>query len=76
MIELSGEYHEDVNRLMAEVDSLTREAERQYTTIEAYRKNSERYEWLRDYHIGDDPESINLDSATKPGLDAAIDAAK
>ncbi|MFJ2446800.1 hypothetical protein [Pseudomonas sp. NPDC087626] len=36
------------DRLKAEVDSLTREADRQYTTIEAYRKGAERYQWLRD----------------------------
>lgn len=36
------------DKLKAEVDSLTREADRQYTTIEAYRKDAERYQWLRD----------------------------
>lgn len=39
--------HEN-ERLKAEVDSLTREADRQYTTIEAYRKDAERYRWLRE----------------------------
>ena len=34
------------HQLKAEVDSLTREADRQYTTIEAYRKDAERYRWL------------------------------
>ncbi|WP_445572104.1 hypothetical protein [Pseudomonas sp. E102] len=39
--------YEQVNaELKAEVDSLTREADRQYTTIEAYRKDAERYQWL------------------------------
>jgi hypothetical protein len=35
-----------VDQLKAEVDSLTREADRQYTTIEAYRKDAERFQWL------------------------------
>lgn len=34
-----------------------------------------RYRYLRDEHIGDDPESINLPPARKSGLDAAVDAA-
>ncbi|WP_434695188.1 hypothetical protein J3P89_18240 [Pseudomonas sp. Z1-14] len=39
--------YERVNaELKAEADSLTREADRQYTTIEAYRKDAERYQWL------------------------------
>jgi len=39
--------YEQVNaELKAEVDSLTREADRQYTTIEAYRHDAERYRWL------------------------------
>ena len=38
----------EIERLMAEVDSITREADRQYTTIEAYRKDAERYQWLRE----------------------------
>ena len=39
--------YERVNaELKAEVDSLIREADRQYTTIEAYRKDAERYQWL------------------------------
>ncbi|ALS63593.1 hypothetical protein [Pandoraea apista] len=33
------------------------------------------YRWLRDEHIGDAPESINLAPAKTPGLDAAIRAA-
>ena len=37
-----------VDQLRAEVDSLTREADRQYTTIEAYRRDAERYQWLRE----------------------------
>lgn len=39
------------------------------------RMDAQRYRWLRDTHIGDDPESINLEPANKPGLNAAIDAA-
>lgn len=42
---------------------------------DSMRKDAERYRWLRDYHIGDDPESINLDRAKRKGLSAAIDAA-
>ena len=37
--------------------------------------DAERYRYLRDHYIGDDPEAINLDAAKKPGLDAAVDAA-
>lgn len=39
------------------------------------RRDAWRYRWLRDHHIGDDPESINLECAGTPGLSAAIDAA-
>ena len=40
-------------------------------------RDAGRYRWLRDVHIGDDPESINLKSDAKRfGLDAAIDAAQ
>jgi len=45
------------------------------TMLEAAQKDQARYQWLRDEHIGDDPESINLDRAKARGLDAAIDAA-
>jgi hypothetical protein len=40
--------------LKAEVDSLTREADRQYTTIESYRSDAERLRWLRrhEFDIG------------------------
>lgn len=41
---LSVEIERD--HLKAEVDSLTREADRQYTTIEAYRHDAERFRWL------------------------------
>lgn len=34
-----------------------------------------RYRYLRDEHIGDDPESINLPPGKKRGLDSAVDAA-
>lgn len=39
------------------------------------RMNSTRYLWLRDSHIGDDPESINLECGPNNGLNSAIDAA-
>lgn len=39
------------------------------------RMNSKRYLWLRDSHIGDDPESINLECGPNNGLNSAIDAA-
>jgi len=38
-------------------------------------RDAERYRWLRDEHIGNCPESINLSHGRKPGLDAAIDDA-
>ncbi len=38
-------------------------------------RDAERYRYLRDEHIGDDPESISLKPARMPGLDASIDAA-
>jgi hypothetical protein len=38
-------------------------------------KDAARYRWLRDQHIGDDPEGINIEPGKRPGLDAAIDAA-
>ncbi|MFJ2710885.1 hypothetical protein ACIOZM_08325 [Pseudomonas sp. NPDC087346] len=41
-----------IDQLSAEVDSLTREADRQSTIIEAYRKDAERYRWLRHGHSG------------------------
>lgn len=41
--------------------------------LEATQKDAERYAWLRDYHIGDQPDFINLSGG--PGLDAAIDSA-
>lgn len=43
--------------------------------IESLAADAERYRWLRDTHLGDDPESINLNPAKKRGLDQAIDAA-
>lgn len=39
------------------------------------RMNSKRYLWLRDSHIGDDPESINLECGPNKGINSAIDAA-
>ncbi|WP_454731449.1 MULTISPECIES: hypothetical protein [Cupriavidus] len=38
-------------------------------------RDAERYRWLRDVHIGDDPEAIELKPARHGGLDSAIDAA-
>ncbi len=76
---------QEINRLRAEVDSLTREADRQYTTIEAYRKNAERYEWIRSgasvilsKEVGFTAESGRKIYSTMPSqreLDSAIDAA-
>jgi hypothetical protein len=77
----------EIERLKAEVDSLTREADRQYTTIEAYRKDAERYRWLRDPdHCEDDfldgpADNIIVGSCGgedilwSDDLDRAIDAA-
>lgn len=39
-------------------------------------RDAARYRYLRDEHIGDDPEMINLPRGKRPGLDAAIDAAR
>ena len=36
-------------------------------------QDAERYRWLRDEHIGDDPGAISLRSGKTRGLDAAID---
>ncbi|MCT9017129.1 hypothetical protein N6G05_26620 [Cupriavidus gilardii] len=41
----------------------------------ALRTIAERYRFLRDEHIGDDPDMINLARGKRRGLDAAIDAA-
>lgn len=42
--------------------------------INRNKKNSKRYEWLRDYHLGNDPESINLETCQEcDTLDEAID---
>jgi len=38
-------------------------------------REAARYRYLRDEHIGDDPESINLTPGPKSGLDSAVDAA-
>ncbi|WP_411887405.1 hypothetical protein [Hydrocarboniphaga effusa] len=48
----------------------------QQAEIERLRKDAERYWYLRDVHIGNDPESINLAPANEKGLDAAIDRAR
>lgn len=44
------------------------------TLTDEVTKNAARYVWLRDVHIGNSPESINLNPAKNGGLDAAIDA--
>jgi multidrug resistance efflux pump len=52
----------------ASLDKSDREAD-------GLKKDAERYRWLRDNHIGDDPEAIELTPAAQYGLDAAIDDA-
>lgn len=42
---------------------------------EPLKENSDRYVYLRDVHIGDAPENINLAAGPLPGLGSAIDAA-
>ena len=38
--------------------------------------DAERYRWLRDYWLGNEPEAVNMERARgQRGLDAAIDAA-
>jgi chromosome segregation ATPase len=74
-----------VDQLKAEVDSLTREADRQYTTIEAYRKNAERFQWLLknssvilDNKAAYQAETGFIKFDTMPGrgeVESAIDAA-
>lgn len=43
------------------------------TRLRQAEKDAARYRWLRDYHIGDYPENINLDG--RGSLDDAIDEA-
>jgi hypothetical protein len=43
--------------------------------VDAVDADGARYRYLRDEHIGDDPESINLPPGKKRGLDSAVDAA-
>ena len=38
-------------------------------------RDAARYRYLRDHHIGNDPELINLEPVVPRGMDAAIDAA-
>ena len=74
-----------VDQLRAEVGSLTREADRQYTTIEAYRKDAERYQWLREgmgaaivmvpdnsVESGLSPSSVLLNEEVDEFVDAAM----
>ena len=67
------------DQFKADVDSLTREADRQYTTIEAYRKDGERYRWLREARSGyiEVVEWIGPHATGMTGedLDALLDAA-
>ena len=56
-------------------DLMAENADLRETPPAIQRANAERYCWLRDYHIGDDPDAINLKKAKRRGLDAAIDAA-
>ena len=41
--------------------------------FEELNRNSMRYVYLRDFHIGNSPEAINLDAKPGQGLDDAID---
>jgi len=43
------------------------------TRLRQTEKDASRYRWLRDYHIGNYPENINLDG--RGSLDDAIDEA-
>ena len=75
-LDLTGNYHLDVNKMLAEIERLQCElSHAKSSPLYSTRCDAERYRWLRDIHIGDDPESINLNSADKPGLSKAIDAA-
>ncbi|AMT88386.1 MULTISPECIES: hypothetical protein [Pseudomonas] len=78
---LSVEIERD--QLKAEVDSLTREADRQYTTIEAYRHDAERYRFLCE-KFGETKLPCALERILsgdlyvadgKPSIDLAIDTA-
>lgn len=69
-IESAADWMDDVHAMADMLRQLLAEND-------ALREDAERYRWLRDEHIGDDPESINLDRAPgQRGLDAAIDAAR
>lgn len=65
----------DRDRITAENESLRREADQLHHECARFRKNSDRYLWLRDIHIGDDPFSINLNRGSAPGLNSAVDSA-
>jgi len=73
----------EIEQLKAEVDSLTREADRQYTTIEAYRHDAERYRFLCE-KFGETKLPCALERILsgdlyvadgKPSIDLAIDTA-
>jgi sirohydrochlorin ferrochelatase len=69
-IESAADWKDDVHAMADMLRQLLAEND-------ALRDDAERYRWLRAVHIGDDPESINLDRAPgQRGLDAAIDAAR
>ncbi|MEO6678749.1 MAG: hypothetical protein ABIO21_15395 [Pseudomonas sp.] len=84
-IEDMQEAQHENERLKAEVDSLTREADRQYTTIEAYRKDAERFQWLLknasvilDKKTAYQAETGFIKCDTMPGrteIESALDAA-
>lgn len=64
------------DQLKAENEALREEIEHSKTNpLYSTRANSRRYVWLRDNHIGDNPEAINLECGPWPGLNSAIDAA-
>lgn len=73
----------EIEQLKAEVDSLTREADRQYTTIEAYRHDAERYRFLCE-KFGETKLPCAIERILsgdlyvadgKPSIDLAIDTA-
>lgn len=66
----------ELHEAKSENEALREEIEHSKTNpLYSTRANSRRYVWLRDNHIGDSPESINLDPGPRPGLNSSIDAA-
>lgn len=70
------EDHDDVRAAFARIGVMGEDFHRLMVANQKQREDVARYHWLRDEHIGDDPESINLTAARREGLDAAIDAAR